>query len=627
MPANSSIILSSLDFDTLKSNLKTFMRGQDQFRDYDFDGASLNVLLDVLAYNSYLNSFYLNMAMSEFFLDSAQMRSSVVSRAKELNYTPRSIRSAKATINLSFTAQDSSVQNLLTIPKGTRFSGLNSNGSYTFVTDRNQVIKSTTSTFGMNDIPVYEGFYINETFVVDNSIEDQRYVLTNGDVDTTSIEVTLIEDNGATQTDMIQAMTIYDLTPTSAVYFLQATLDNSYEIMFGDGIFGRRPKNAATILVTYRVASGSDANGVASLSCDQDIGAINGGTGKTTVTVGSVSSDGSATEDIETIRRRAPRSYQAQQRAVTSSDYKNILLDEFPEIKDISIYGGEDISDTQLLYTVKTSTSAANTQVLSTTVNYGKVFISPSTTSGTPLSESRKADIIYFLRDKRVLGIQPVLIDPEYLYIVPNITVSVNFNNTSQTPAGIESLVRVSIDNFNTQYLQRFDNTFRFSKFTEAIDNTDVSILSNMITTQVYKSPQTSLNINLPITINFHNELIPGTMDSSEFLLADGLTYSITDYNPFNNTMGRELIGNQYKLINANKVIYLKDVVNNRYSSAGSIDYSTGIVSLKNVTIVDYLNNSRLTVYASTFNDDIRGILSDVVEIDTGATTISIVSA
>jgi hypothetical protein len=462
---------------------------------------------------------------------------------------------------------------------------------------------------------------------VDYSVEGQRFVLTNGDVDTTSIEVTLIEDNGAVQTDMLQVSTIYDLTPTSAVYFLQATLENSYEIMFGDGVFGCQPRNAATILVTYRVAKGSDANGVSRLTPDQDLGTINGGAGSTSVSIGSVSSDGAMAEDIETVRRRAPRSYQAQQRAVTTADYKNLLLDQFPEIKDVSIYGGEDISDVDLLFIVKTSTNSTNTQVLMTSVNYGKVFISPSTTSGTPLSENRKADIIYFLKDKRVLGIQPVIIDPEYLFIIPEIQVSVNFNNTSQTPAGIESLVRNSINSFNTINLQRFDNTFRFSKFTEAIDNTDVSILSNMITTQVYKIAQTTLNINLPVTVNFHNELIPGTVYSSEFLLTDGITYSITDYNPFNNTLDRTLIGNQYKVINANKVIYLKDVVNNKYTIAGSIDYDMGIVALKNVTIADYLTDGMLKVTATTYNDDIRGALSDIVEIDTGATAISIVSA
>jgi hypothetical protein len=459
MAANSALTLTSLDFDTLKANLKNYMKSQSVFKDYDYEGSNMNVLLDVMSYNTYLNSFYLNMAISESFLDTAQMYSSVVSHAKELNYTPRSARSAKAVINCSF--DTTGISSSFSIPKGTQFSGSNANGSFTFVTDTTHVLNSATNVFTINGLEIYEGTYVNETIIVDNVIENQRFILSNKNIDTTSIVVTVAEDDGAKVYDYMYAENLYGLTPGSPVYFIQATLDGSFEIVFGDDVFGRRPKNNAVVLVTYRVTLGDQGNGVKQFYLNKDLGAYNGGTSGSAVSVVDNSTEGAPMETIESIRFRAPRHYQTQDRAVTITDFKNLIMKEFTEVKDVNVYGGEEVTGE---------------------VQYGKVFIVPVTFAGAALTQQRKVELNAFIRRKKIIGITTEVKDPDFIYIVPAIDVTVDFNKTSMTPAEIRSAVQNSIRSYNNDHLEMFDTTFRFSKFAEAVDVADTSILGNQIT-------------------------------------------------------------------------------------------------------------------------------------------------
>ena len=602
--ANSALVLTSLDFDTLKSQLKTFLQSQSQFKDYDYEGSNMNVLLDVLSYNTYLNSFYLNMMASETFLDTAQLYSSVVSHAKELNYTPRSARSAKATISCNFIT--TGISNTFSIPKGTQFSGQNANGSYTFVTDRTQTITSTNNVFSIATLDIYEGSYINETMIVDNTIENQRFVLSNKNIDTTSIVVTVSEDNGSIVSDFIESDTLYNLNSTSQIYFLQSTLDGYYEIVFGDGVFGRVPQNNALILVTYRVCSGSDGNGVKTFFLNKDLGAYNGGNSTAKIVPVSASSDGAPIEDIESIRFRAPRNYQTQDRAVTVTDYKTLILNNFTEIKDVNVYGGEEVSDS---------------------VQYGKVIIVPTTFSGSNLTNQRKTDVLTYLKSKKIIGIELVVSDPDYVYIVPSVSVNVNFNDTPMTPAEIKSSVVSAISNFNKKNLQIFNNTFRFSKLVEAVDATDFSILGNQITTQIYKILEPTLGVATSLTTKFNNALVPGTLTSTQFLLNDGNTYILTDYSELNNTFQRQITTNGFTVYNTNPVIYLKKITTNNtltYLNAGTIDYNTGIVNIINITVIDFLNNAGISLTATPVDDDIKGTFNNIVEIDIGSVSVNV---
>ena len=255
--ANNSISLVSLDFDTLKNNLKTYLQNQQQFADYNFDGSNINVLLDILSYNSYLNAFYLNMAISEAFLDSAQLRNSIISRAKELNYIPRSFKSSKATVNVSFAQTPSTT--IFTIPSGTRFTGKNANGTYTYTTTDSVVLYPAANSFTTN-LDLYEGLYQTDTFVINYATENQRFIMTNQNIDTDSLIVTVVENLGQTTTIFQQAQSLYGLNSNSNIYFVQATEDTKYEIVFGDGLLGRKPLDGAIIATTYRTSTGTDAN-------------------------------------------------------------------------------------------------------------------------------------------------------------------------------------------------------------------------------------------------------------------------------------------------------------------------------------------------------------------------------
>lgn len=607
MAANSSLSLTSLDFDTIKGNLKTFLKSQSVFKDYDFEGSNINVLLDVLSYNTYLNSFYLNMVAAESFLDSAQLRSSVVSHAKELNYTPFSAKSATAQVDITFST--SGITNYFEIPKGTLFSGANANGSYSFATNKTEIITSTNSTFTVNNLEIYEGSYYNESFIVDYTIENQKFVMSNKGIDTGSISLYISEDNAVTVTEYTKVDNLYDITKNSTIFFVQATLDGYYELMFGDGVsFGNRPKNNAVLLVSYRVTNGDMGNGVSNFTIDQNLGTYNGGTASATIITTSASSGGAPEEDIESIRFRAPRHYQTQNRAVTADDYKTIIFDNFGDIEDIHVYGGETIPGS---------------------VDYGKVFISISSMSGAALSDQIKADIMYLLDQKRVLSIQPVLIDPDFIYVIPNINVSVNFRDTNLVPAQFSTIVKNAVSKFNDDHLKRFNTTMRYSRLIETINDSNDGILGNETTIQVYKSASPTIRFPRAVNYSFNNALVPSSIISSKFLLDDGKVYQFTDYNPGNDTFTKKLVGSKLIFDNATPNIYLKEISTKNiqnYTVVGTINYATGSISIQNLTYIDFMNNRGIQLFADTVHDDIYSKLNDVIEIDTSNIQVTITS-
>jgi hypothetical protein len=546
------------------------------------------------------------MAISESFLDTAQLRDSVISHAKELNYLPSSYKSSEALVDISIAYTGTS--NIFEIPKGTQFSGLNSNGSFIFTTDRNYTAVSSNGTFKFSNIAIYEGTYISESFYVNYAIETQKFILSNPQIDTSSLTITVLNNSLSNSASYSYVDHLFDLTPNSQIYFLQAAPASTYEVIFGDNVFGMKPVNGSTILTNYRISTGTNAGGISTFYLDQDLGPYNSGSASAKITTLSPSSIGANTETTESIRFRAPRAYQTQDRAVTVNDYKNLIIDNFTEIEDVSVYGGETLIGE---------------------VQYGKVFISPSTFSGAPLTSQRKTDLSTFLNTKKVIGITPVFIDPDYLYVIANITVNVSFKDTSLSPADIIASVTVAVSNFNATYLQRFNNSFKFSKFTEAIDNADPSISSNIINTQVYKIANPTVGLSQPLTVNFNNRILPGTIMSTSFILDDGNSYQLVDYNPNNNSFTRSDDQTNFTVINTNPVIYLKQVtVNNtqNYLVAGSIDYETGIMSVKNLKVIDFLDNTGIVINATPYGDDIYGTFNDIVEIDLGALNISVVS-
>jgi hypothetical protein len=332
--ANNSISLVNLDFDTLKANLKTYLKSQSQFSDYDFDGSNMSVLLDILSYNTHLNAFYMNMAISEMFLDSAQLRNSVISRSKELNYIPRSAKSSQAQINIRI--QQSNLSSF-TIPFGTKFTGKSSNGTFQYSTDRGYIIYPANGVFQAN-VSIYEGRYLTEAFVVDESIEAQRFIMSNDNIDTDSLTILLSENDGQVNTYLTKAENLYGLKANSSIYFLQATEDTRYEIVFGDGVFGRKPLDNSVIYSEYRVCSGANADGSTNFTLDDNLGPVNGiGSISSTITVINSSSGGAGAETLESIRFNAPRYFQTQERAITTNDFSAIITQQYQNIKNVYV--------------------------------------------------------------------------------------------------------------------------------------------------------------------------------------------------------------------------------------------------------------------------------------------------
>jgi len=587
--ANNSISLTSLDFDTIKANLKSYLKNQSKFSDYNFDGSNISVLLDILSYNTFQQSFYLNMAISESFLDSAQLSSSIVSKAKELNYTPRSYVSSQAVLNLSFVQQTG--VSVFTIPAGTSFTGKNSNNSYNFVSPQATVLYPTNGYFIANNFSVYEGSNVFDTFTVDNSIQNQRFILSNAKIDTSSLSVTVIENQNTNTILFAKSTSLYGLSNTSNVFFIQAAQNLKYEVVFGDGIFGRAPLNGSTIICNYRITSGSEGNGSTNFTLNDNLGVV------PSIVVASNSFGGANTESLDSIRYNAPRSYQTQERAVTVNDYINLIVQNFPDIKNAHVFGGE----------------------LANTVSYGQVFISTAAYSGFNLTNAEKNQIATFLSTRNVLGITPVVIDPDYLYL--NVTSLVKYNSsaTTLTVAGMQSLVSDTIVKYSNTNLNDFDTEFRFSDFLSAISNTNVSIFSNETSVTMKKIIQPALNTTTYTTINYRNPINVGSVYSSSFL-SNGRTYQYTDYNPNANNIAISQSNSGLIASSLSNLIYLTDITvpgQYVYSPGGTVDYTAGTVTLSPFIITDYLGAGGVIMYATPTNENVKSYKNDILLIDT----------
>ena len=602
--ANNSISLVNLDFDTFKAQLKTYLKGQAQFSDYDFDGSNMSVLLDILSYNTHLNAFYLNMVASEMFLDSAQLRNSVISIAKALNYTPRSTRSAKALLDLQFPQSGLSS---FTIPTGTRFTGKNSNGSFTFITDESRILYPANGFFTANSVPVYEGSLVNESFVVDYSIEGQRFIMTNDTIDTSSLSVVVSEDNGQTNTAFTRVTTLFGIGAQSNVYFVQATEDTKYEMSFGDGVFGRRPKDGSVILSTYRTTSGTRGNGATNFILNDNLGAFNGHGSSITpaITVASTAFGGGEAETLEEIRYRAPRAFQTQQRAITVDDYATLIVQQFPDVKSAYVYGGETIVGSP---------------------QYGKVYVSPLTYTGERLSSTEKGEIETFVKDRASLGIQPIVIDSDYLYLVVTTVARYNPARSQNSQADIEAVIKQAIQDFSDTQLEDFDVTFESSRLESAIDDSDPAISSNQIELLMKKIALLELDSATFPVVQFRNQIVPGSFYSSEFT-SNGRRYQYTDFNPNNNTFQVLQQGNEVTVVNNSSTVYLKDVTVPSaitYSASGTIDYISGSASMNSITISDFIGKDGVEFYVKPFSEVITAQQNDIMEIETQSISVTV---
>lgn len=593
--ANNSANLTSLDFDTLKSNLKTYLSTQSVFKDYNFEGSNMNVLLDVLAYNTYLNSFYLNMVASEMFLDSAQKLDTVVSHAKELNYTPRSARSSVANVDITLSANG--ITTPLIIPRGTIFSGTNANGTYNFVTRTRTTHSSPNTVYEITDLQIYEGLYVNNSFIVNSSDETQRFVLNNQNIDTDSLIVTVYEDNFASNGVYTKADTLFGLDNHSNVYFIQACENNQYEILFGDGFLGYRPKNESLIVAEYMVNNGKDAEGVSTFSMDTDLGNSNGGQVTVdTITTVSNSSSGSNIEEIESIRFYAPRYFATQQRAVASDDYKSLVLSKFGgTLADVNVYGGETL-ETKL---------------------YGRVVVCLKSSSGSVVPDYIKKQVSNYLLDYISVPTRVVIRDPDQFYLKVDTTVTYDKTSTTILSNDIKNYVLDAIDTYNTDNLGTFNDDFRYSKFIAAIDDAYSSITSNQTDIQLIKRISPKANYPTTYNINFGNEAYNQTYYTDAVINSSYFTY--VDEEGTNYVLCRLKDDNEGNII---VYTYINNIYTVLNSSLGTVNYTTGTVVLTRLNVSDYSNY--ISIYFKPMNKDILVENSMIVEVDLNDVSITV---
>lgn len=574
MAANNSLAVSNLDYVGLAQSLISFLRNYPQFKDYDFEGSNLRTLIDLLAYNTYINSFYTNMVMNEMFLDTALLRQSIVSHAKDLNYMPRSARCSQALIDVQVIPNDNPA--FVSMPSGQKFQGTNGNNVFTFVTVSNTIISPSGGIYLTQKVPIYEGVPITEFFVVNTAITDQKYILSNPNIDTTTLKVKVTNSLGQDE-EWTYYPSLFGVKELTKAYFLQATEDK-YEILFGDNVSGTSPLNNATITATYIACNKELPNGISNFKSAGAIGGYSNFTVSTSYSSNGdiiVASGGSSPESNTSIRFNAPRAYQTLERAVTAEDYRNILFIEFPEIRDIFVYGGDQL----------------------TPPDYGKVYIAVDIVDAVGLSDFQKNKIQSFISTRAPISISPQVIAADYTFVGITTNISYDLNRSSQSTSDLKGKVIAAIQNYHNTNLEKFNARFRYSQLLAAIDNSDNSIVKNETTTTLIKQYSPLLNTNASASLKYQNAITAGSVESTAFTYNDLECSLIDDGN-----------GNV-------KVISTVDNVVTSIAIVGTVDYTTGTVNISNFNISNY-DGSYITIFATPVEKDVSTNQNIIMEID-----------
>ena len=589
--------ISELDFDGIKANLKTFLSQQNEFTDYDFEGSGMSVLLDVLAYNTHYLGYNANMLANEMYLDSADLRSSVVSLAKQVGYTPTSCTSSTATLDVLVNNASGAS---LTMSRGTKFTTTVDGQSYSFVNNADVSINPTDSVYKFSNLVVYEGSYLNYKYTASTSDIDQRFIIPNDSVDTTTLTVKVQESSSDATTKTYKlANGIDSLDSTSEVYFLQEVEGGRFEVYFGDGVLGKSIADGNIVILDYINCNRDAPNGATTFTLSGTIG----GFSSATITTISNASGGTGLESISSIKYNAPRDYTAQDRAVTAEDYKTLVKSLYANAQSVQVYGGEDAE----------------------TPDYGKVYISIKAKSGSNLTVATKESIVTSLKSYAVASVTPVIIDPETTYITLVVNFKYNSGTTTKDVTTLQTNVLTKIASYNNDTLEDFAGMFRYSKLIEAINDADTSILSNITTLKMYKYITPTLNSGLKYTLNFNNALYNphsghnasggGIISSSGFKINND---SSTNEH-FLDDDGAGVI----------RVYYLSGTTRVYTDTTyGTVNYTTGEVILTSshitsISNVDGATSTQIRVFAIPNSNDIVPVRNQVLSIDTSNSSIT----
>jgi hypothetical protein len=591
---------TNLDFDQIKTSIKDYLRANSTFTDFDFEGSNFSVLIDTLAYNTYITAFNSNMIVNESFLDSATLRENVVSLARNIGYVPRSRTAAKAQI--SFDALINSDTPLVTLQAGLVCIGSIDNSTYTFSVPENISANVVNGTASFNNIDVYQGTFLTKQFTVDGSL-DQRFILNNSFIDTSTISVYIkgINDSGlGVEYSLVD--NIVNIDSNSQIYLIQEVQDEKYELLFGDGLIGKKLENNTIITVNYIVTDGKEGNGASSFAFSGSIRTANNGLpdlGNIQIITNQSSQNGSDIESINSVKYFAPRIYSSQYRAVTARDYEAIIKKIYPETESIAVIGGEELDPPE----------------------FGTVTISIKPKNGSFVSDFSKSRILSELKQYSISGINQKIIDLKILYVEIDSSIYYNYSQVS----AVESL-KTKITNSLTQYsnsldLNKFGGRFKYSKVQQIIDNTDTAITSNIT------------------KVRIRRDLKAVTNQFAQYELCFGNKFHI-------NSTGFSIKSTGFKILNQSDTVYLTDVPNSDgktgiisivkpvndgttrviIKSAGTVDYLKGEIKIGTVNIISTsLNNDIIQIQAYPESNDVVGLKDLYLNFSISESTINMV--
>lgn len=605
MADSQKLQVTELDFDGIKDNLKTFLKSQTQFKDYDFEGSGMSILLDTLAYNTHYLAYNANMVANEMFLDSAALRSSIVSHAKMLGYEVDSCKSPKATINV--TLNDSS-KLTATIAAGTKFTTKVNNEDFEFVAISSYQASSTGLEVPFTNVEIYEGTYTTSRYTVDTSDVNQRFIIPSDRADTTTLTVSVQNSaTDSTTTTFTKATDISQLTGTSSVYFLQEVEAGKFEVYFGDGVVSQGLTDGNIVFLKYVVTNKDAANGATNFTSS---GAIDGVTSITVATISSAKG-GTESETLQSIKLNAPLDYASQGRCVTAEDYKVFARKLFPQTQAVQVFGGE-------------SGSFDPTLGVTSTASYGRVFISIKSSTGNNLTTAQKSQLVKDFQKFNVASITPVIVDPDIVKLFLNINFKFDSSRTIKEKDTLVTDVTTTLTNYNNSDLQSFGKVFRHSQVTGLVDDTNTAILSNITNVLLAKSITPPIGTSSSYNIYFNNTLYnPHSGHNS----ASGGIITTTGFKVEGDTTNEYFFdddgqGNvrRYYLVGITRT-YVDNV-------AGTINYSTGAIVINGMIITSVSNvdgaestSIRFTVVPDS--KDIVPVRNQILEIDFNNTKIS----
>ena len=590
--ASNKFVVSDLDFDAIKSNLKSFLQDQPEFSDYNFEGSGFAVLIDTLAYNTHYLGFNANMVANEMYLDSADIRKNVVSLAKMLGYVPSSCRSPIANVDITLNnATGSSV----TMDKGTTFTSTIDNLTYQFVTNQETTITPADGVYKFSNVNLYEGTLVSFRYTVDSTDVDQRFIIPSVNADTSTLKV-IVQNSTTDSTQNVYTLAagLKSLDNTSKAYFLQETDTGKFEIYFGDGVLGNKLSDGNIVILEYIVTNKDEANGASAFNVSSSVG----GFSDVSIVTNSNAQGGSDPETKESIRFNAPLQYTSQDRAVTTTDYETLVRSIYPNATSISAWGGEDDE----------------------TPVYGVVKIAVKGQSGVPLTNATKLDIVTKLKPYNVASVRPEIIDPITTSIVLVVNAKFDKKSTAKTSDTLRSEIISAINDYNDNTLKAFDGVFRHSKLTGIIDNVDSSILSNITNVKVRKDFTPTLNSSTKYDIYFRNAIYNPHSGHESILSSTGFKVSGNNNEMFldDDGMGNVRV---YYLVSGIKTVH--------NATQGTINYGTGQVTLNSLDVSSISNirgsaSSKIEVTVSPSSNDVVPVRDQILEIDVSNSIVNV---